>query len=264
MPDPESRYASLKNSHDLKDVTVQSPDVFDANGMFIHTAEYNTKLHDGQVVEVDIILHLWTFKPGLKDVNGSRIYQVMLQGMKLMPYAEYVKSNLVRRALPQTPNCKGKRKASESPCNQSPLKKTMTLSEVEDVANMQKCPACFFLVKKGHKGYCKNSVIVIVHVSLLMVDVLELANPEIEVFLWVPKRYNICYESEGVGDWRLRRYGYRSAIAMPFIGSSRARGSARCNPPKQQNPSRRSMALVRESHAALPEHLAFEFDFVDT
>ncbi|KAI5980528.1 hypothetical protein EDC04DRAFT_2917868 [Pisolithus marmoratus] len=137
MPDPESRYASLKNSHDLKDVTVQSPDVFDTNGVFIHAAEYNTKLHDGQVMEVDVILRLWTFKPGLKDVNGSCIYQVMLQGMKLMPYAEYVKNNLVRRALPQTPDCKGKRKASESPCNQSPSKKTMTLSEVEDVANMQ-------------------------------------------------------------------------------------------------------------------------------
>ncbi|KAI6014936.1 hypothetical protein EDC04DRAFT_2903816 [Pisolithus marmoratus] len=137
MPDPESCYASLKNSHDLKDVTVQSPDIFDTNGVVIHTAEYNTKLHNRQVVEVDIILCLWTFKPDLKDVNGSRIYQVMLQGMKLMPYAEYVKNNLIHHALPQTPDCKGKRKASESPCNQSPSKKAMTLSEVEDIANMQ-------------------------------------------------------------------------------------------------------------------------------
>ncbi|KAI6043155.1 hypothetical protein EDC04DRAFT_2600348 [Pisolithus marmoratus] len=136
MPDPDCHYMSLKSGHDLEDFTVHSPDVFDTNGIFIHVVEYNTKLLHEQVIEVDIILRLWTFKPSVKDLNGSCVYQLMLQSMKLMPYAEYVKNNLVYHSLPHTPNHKGKRKASISPVDQSPSKKNLTLREVEETASM--------------------------------------------------------------------------------------------------------------------------------
>ncbi|KAI6042232.1 hypothetical protein EDC04DRAFT_2971825 [Pisolithus marmoratus] len=128
MPDPNCHYASLKSGHDLEDITVHSPDVFDTNCVFIHAVEYNTKLLHEQVVEVDVILRLWTFKPSAKDLNGSHVYQLMLQ--------KYVKNNLVYHSLPHTPDHKGKRKASVSPTDQSPSKKNSTLREVEDTASM--------------------------------------------------------------------------------------------------------------------------------
>ena len=46
---------SLKNGLNLDEVTVQGPDVFDTNGVFIHPAEYDSKLQDGQTVEVDVV-----------------------------------------------------------------------------------------------------------------------------------------------------------------------------------------------------------------
>lgn len=61
LPDPESRYASLKASLHMNEITIRGPNVYSSNGIFIHPAEYNEELNDGDIVEVDVILRLCVF-----------------------------------------------------------------------------------------------------------------------------------------------------------------------------------------------------------
>lgn len=50
----------MKDGTQMDNVIVQGPDVFESNGIFIHPAEYETKLHDAQCVEVEVLLKLCT------------------------------------------------------------------------------------------------------------------------------------------------------------------------------------------------------------
>ena len=40
--------------------------MFDTNGVFIHPAEYDSRLQDGQIVEVDVILKMYVYALALR------------------------------------------------------------------------------------------------------------------------------------------------------------------------------------------------------
>ncbi|KAF8833585.1 hypothetical protein BDN67DRAFT_1006308 [Paxillus ammoniavirescens] len=121
-----SRYAGLLNSHPaLHDASVISPNVQDGKGVLILPGEYASKLHDGDIVEVQIILKLWSIKANksgndsfARDANGSRVYQLVLKNMTLLPAEQYTQPAMIK-----APNFKGKRKASSEAQGQSPTKK---------------------------------------------------------------------------------------------------------------------------------------------
>jgi hypothetical protein len=66
--------------------------------------------------------------PNSRDANGSRIYQLILQRMQLLPCAAYTKKALH--------DPKGKRKAADKPRGQSPTKSSKLPMEGHDIFDM--------------------------------------------------------------------------------------------------------------------------------
>ncbi|KAG1729878.1 uncharacterized protein EDB91DRAFT_1085649 [Suillus paluster] len=84
----------------------------------------HSQLKEGMIVELEVILKLWTIKPrrdnpNPHDVNGSCIYQIMLQHMQLLPCTKYTQPVFVDSLKDR----KGKRKAADETTGQSPTKK---------------------------------------------------------------------------------------------------------------------------------------------
>ncbi|KAG2143534.1 quinon protein alcohol dehydrogenase-like superfamily [Suillus bovinus] len=87
LEDSKGCYSALLTTYDLCGMRVQSPDICDERGVQIHVSEYKTKLKEGSIVELEVILKLWTIKPcsnssNPRDANGSHM---MLQHMQLLP-----------------------------------------------------------------------------------------------------------------------------------------------------------------------------------
>ncbi|KIK80933.1 hypothetical protein PAXRUDRAFT_763809 [Paxillus rubicundulus Ve08.2h10] len=128
LKDPQGRYARLLNSHPtLHDTSVITPNVQDGKGVLIPPGEYASKLHDGDIVKVEIILKLWNIKANKSgnnsfthDANGSRVYQLVLKNMTLLPAERYTQPTMIK-----VPNFKGKQKASSEAQGQSPTKKAV-------------------------------------------------------------------------------------------------------------------------------------------
>ncbi|KAF8838831.1 hypothetical protein BDN67DRAFT_982265 [Paxillus ammoniavirescens] len=126
LKDPQGRYAGLLNSHPaLHDASVISPNVRDGKGVLIPPGEYASKLHDSDIVEVEIILKLWNIKANksgndsfARDANGSQVYQLVLKNMTLLPAERYTQPAMIK-----APDFKGKQKASCEAQGQSPTKK---------------------------------------------------------------------------------------------------------------------------------------------
>ncbi|KAG0705980.1 hypothetical protein DFH29DRAFT_872713 [Suillus ampliporus] len=121
---------------------VQSPDVRDEHGVHIHVSDYKTKLKEGMIVKLEVILKLWTIKPcrdnpNPRNVNGSRVSQIMLQHMQILPCTKYTQPVFVDSLKDK----KGKRKVMDETTGQSPTKKgsfTDVPDEDEDEYTMVK------------------------------------------------------------------------------------------------------------------------------
>ncbi|KAG1830306.1 hypothetical protein EV424DRAFT_1535012 [Suillus variegatus] len=91
-------------------------------------SEYKTKLTEGAIVELEVILKLWTIKPrsnnasNPRDANGSRVYQMMLQHMQLLPCEKYMQAAFVNSIKDGREKRKATDEASEA-MGQSPAKK---------------------------------------------------------------------------------------------------------------------------------------------
>ncbi|KAG2044656.1 hypothetical protein BDR03DRAFT_1003908 [Suillus americanus] len=75
----------------------------------------------------------WTIKPrnnpsNPHDAQGSRVYQIMLQYMQLLPCAKYMQSVFVDSLSTR----KGKRRAVDEAVNQSPTKKGSFATTLKD------------------------------------------------------------------------------------------------------------------------------------
>lgn len=139
MPDPNGRYAALCTQFPyLKSTKVAIPDVRDMNGKLIHPSEYQTKLHAHHLkpVFVEVYLRVYvTFyfldsmsncpyrweisrrsgraNAGSYNDNGSRIYQLLLKRMELLPNNTPVKNIINPDSKSRhTPDFKGKKRAS--------------------------------------------------------------------------------------------------------------------------------------------------------
>jgi len=120
MPDPNGRYAALCVQFPyLKTTKVAAPDVRDVNGRLIHPSEYQTP-HHLKPVFIEVYLRVWEISPRSADkransgsytnnVNGSRVYQLVLKRMELLP-SNIPANNLID--LDSSPNIKGKQRAS--------------------------------------------------------------------------------------------------------------------------------------------------------
>lgn len=84
-----------------------------------------------------LTFHSWTIKPRAnnvsnpRDANGSRVYQVMLQHMQLLPCEKYMQAAFVNSIK----DGKGKRKATDEgseAMGQSPSKKGSFSTALED------------------------------------------------------------------------------------------------------------------------------------
>ncbi|KAI6025293.1 hypothetical protein PISMIDRAFT_9532 [Pisolithus microcarpus 441] len=132
LPDPDGRYVGLLNSHpDLADAQVVSPDVRDRHGVLIAPGEYDTKILQDDYVEAEVILKLWNIQPSTRsnNQNGSRIYQLILKSMKLLPYHSYTQANLLKTN-------KGKRRSDDDDdilSQSSPTKKSLVLETEKEM-----------------------------------------------------------------------------------------------------------------------------------
>ncbi|KAG2040123.1 hypothetical protein BDR03DRAFT_950351 [Suillus americanus] len=103
------------------------------NTVHIHVGDYKTKLKEGMIIELEVILKLWTIKlhrdnSNPRDVNGSRVYQLMLQYMQLLPCTKYTQPAFVASLKDR----KGKRKAEDNATDQSPTKKGSSSAVLND------------------------------------------------------------------------------------------------------------------------------------
>ncbi|KAG2158687.1 uncharacterized protein EDB93DRAFT_1119816 [Suillus bovinus] len=133
LEDSKRRYSALLNTYDLRGTWVQSPDVRDEHGVGIHVGDYKTKLEEGAIVELEVILKLWTIKPRNNPINphdaqGSRVYQIMLQHMQLLLCAKYMQTAFVDSLSAK----EGKRRAVDEAVDQSPSKKGFFTTMLED------------------------------------------------------------------------------------------------------------------------------------
>ncbi|KAG6380504.1 hypothetical protein JVT61DRAFT_8663 [Boletus reticuloceps] len=146
LPDPYGRYAGLARSNpEVAGARVANPDVRDRQGVLITPGEYDSKIQDGDYVEVEVILKLWEIPAHNRNnnSNGSRIYQLVLRSLKLLPFHTYSQANLLHApdGPDDTPDVPGVSAAiqadkrqddEEQPAGQSPTKKSMVLVEDED------------------------------------------------------------------------------------------------------------------------------------
>ena len=58
LEDSRGRYSGLLNTYDLRSTRVVSPDVRDEKGVRIHVSEYNPKLKEGAIIELEVIVKL--------------------------------------------------------------------------------------------------------------------------------------------------------------------------------------------------------------
>ncbi|KAI6022305.1 hypothetical protein BKA83DRAFT_4126027 [Pisolithus microcarpus] len=125
LPDPHGRYAGLLKMYSgLTNAKVTTPDI---------------KISDGDIVEVEVILKLWSIQPNPRgNPNGSRIYQTILQSMKLLLFDSYSQQNVLQHTYPQPLPAadKGKCKVdgSETLAGQSPTKKCVPVPCVSAAA----------------------------------------------------------------------------------------------------------------------------------
>jgi hypothetical protein len=118
MPDPEDIYSTILGNADVSNSTVHIPNIRDGNGDIITPAEYEKRLVDGSIVMINVYLKLyvkpknkqkvilgeilntnlfyrWILRPVTRgngnyrfkdgDENGTRVYQVILNSMQLLP-----------------------------------------------------------------------------------------------------------------------------------------------------------------------------------
>ncbi|KAI6126021.1 hypothetical protein EDD16DRAFT_1702750 [Pisolithus croceorrhizus] len=136
LPDPHGCYAGLLKTYGgLTDAKVTMPDMHNTWGVLITPVEYDSKISDGNVVEVEVILKLWSIQPNSRgNPNSSRIYQMILQSMKLLPFNSYLQQNLLQHTYPQPLPAadKGKCKAdgNETLAGQLPNKKCVPVLHV--------------------------------------------------------------------------------------------------------------------------------------
>ena len=52
----QGRYSGVLNTYDLRGTRIVSPDVRDEKGIRIHVSEYNPKLKEGAIIELEVIL----------------------------------------------------------------------------------------------------------------------------------------------------------------------------------------------------------------
>ncbi|KAG2039652.1 hypothetical protein BDR03DRAFT_980585 [Suillus americanus] len=133
LKDLKRHYSALLNMYDLRGTRVQSPNVWDEHGVHIHVSDYKTKFKEGAIVELEVILKLWTIKPrnnpsNPRDTQGSRVYQIMLQYMQLLPCAKYTQSIFIDSLSAG----KGKRRAVDEAVNQSPTNKGSFATTLKD------------------------------------------------------------------------------------------------------------------------------------
>ncbi|KAG6375669.1 hypothetical protein JVT61DRAFT_3242 [Boletus reticuloceps] len=136
LPDPQGRYAGLLSAHaNLSEAKVIAPDVFDSQGKYLSPADYEARCKDGQYVEVEVLLRITN---GNNNNNDSRVYQLVLTQMKLLPYRMYTKEASLKCCKPVAKG-KGKRKADSNtePEGQSPTKKAATTTAETDISDME-------------------------------------------------------------------------------------------------------------------------------
>ena len=61
LPDPEKRYEGLSNTNNLSGVTVFMPDIRNSHGKIIPPMEYEKKIIDGTIVEVEVVPKLYLY-----------------------------------------------------------------------------------------------------------------------------------------------------------------------------------------------------------
>lgn len=135
LPDPDGRYAGLLNAHpDLAESQVVSPDIRDRQGILITPGEYDSRFMHEDYVEVEVFLKLWNIQPTTRsnNQNGSRIYQMILKSMKLLPYHSYTQAKLLKAISPS----KGKRRPEDDDdtfSQSSPTKKPLLLGDEKEM-----------------------------------------------------------------------------------------------------------------------------------
>ena len=58
LEDSRGHYFGLLNTSDLRSTRIVSPDVRDEKGIRIHVSEYSSKLKEGAIIELEVILKL--------------------------------------------------------------------------------------------------------------------------------------------------------------------------------------------------------------
>ena len=116
MPDPEDIYSSALGASDTSQSFVHIPNVQDGDGNIILPQDYDLKLRDNAIVMMNVYLKLyvfylifpiiikiispsrWLLRPNNRtnssyarkdgDENGTRIYQMILNSMQLLPFTD--------------------------------------------------------------------------------------------------------------------------------------------------------------------------------
>ncbi|KAH0835417.1 hypothetical protein J3R83DRAFT_9042 [Lanmaoa asiatica] len=100
LPDLQNCYAGLLCAHtELADVKVVVPDVLDMQGILISPTMYDAKFKDNAFVEIEVYLKFWNisgWSGGDNNSSPSRVYQLVLKHMKLLPYHLYTKEAMLR------------------------------------------------------------------------------------------------------------------------------------------------------------------------
>ncbi|KAI6004332.1 hypothetical protein EDC04DRAFT_2611660 [Pisolithus marmoratus] len=139
LPDPHGRYAGLLKTYgELTEAKVTTPDVCDRQGLPITPAKYDSKISDGDIVKVEVILKLWCIQLNPRgNVNGSHTYQAILQSMKLLLFHTYSKQNILQvqsctypPPLPTVDKGKHKADGNEILLGQLPTKKCVPMLHV--------------------------------------------------------------------------------------------------------------------------------------
>ena len=142
MPDPYGRYANLMARHPhLKSTVVNTPNIRDQNGAMILPSDYSQKLGNQTPVFVTVKLRLWVlslsyyafflfqllkiharweippqseekratsgFKTRDGEENGSRIYQILLHDMCLLPSNNPAKNRVSHKVTNENASIKG-------------------------------------------------------------------------------------------------------------------------------------------------------------
>lgn len=61
LPDPQKRYEALADANNLSGVTIHVPDIRDSHGKIIPPTEYDDKIVDGTIVELEVVPKLYLY-----------------------------------------------------------------------------------------------------------------------------------------------------------------------------------------------------------